>query len=494
MPLPAAFATAAHHRTIVYGPRRVIFETGSKFLRHFLIAAAACEPRSRPAVVGVSIRYNLPIVSIGSFGPAGARANLALLLEWVSPRRRLLREIRETWAQPGAKDGGLADRYFRLAKADNDSSHVDDRTWNDLEFPRIFTDLDTTITPLGSQYLFRLLRTDTRDSVQTKHLHESVRTLRRDQGLREQIQLILASLNSVPAAMIVDSLFQDRLEGPTHPRLTLAWSIACIALLVSMAASVVSLTFVIPLVVVNMVIVARTGLREYERKNALETMQRMLGVADKISRKYAGQPLPHLAALAGDAAARKQARRALRLIGVIERLPLGAGTWLNLLCLAKRLSHIYTANRVPRVLPALLSTYELVGSLDAAIAVASLLERTGTWCRPVIGPEPGIEIEAGYHPLLDRPVPNSLLLSERSALISGSNMAGKTTFIKMIGINVVLGRTLGICLAARATIPCSPVMACIRSQESVEPARAAISRRSRPYCPSCAAAHTLPSY
>jgi DNA mismatch repair ATPase MutS len=79
-----------------------------------------------------------------------------------------------------------------------------------------------------------------------------------------------------------------------------------------------------------------------------------------------------------------------------------------------------------------------------------------------------IDIQAGCHPLLATPVRNSLRLDDRSALVTGSNMAGKTTLIKMIGINIILGRTLGFCLAARAVIPQSGVMASIRSEHSVE--------------------------
>lgn len=79
-----------------------------------------------------------------------------------------------------------------------------------------------------------------------------------------------------------------------------------------------------------------------------------------------------------------------------------------------------------------------------------------------------VEIEAGYHPLLAAPVCNSITLHGRSALVSGSNMAGKTTFVKMVAINVVFGRTLGICLAARAAIPGASVLAAIRAEHSTE--------------------------
>jgi DNA mismatch repair ATPase MutS len=141
---------------------------------------------------------------------------------------------------------------------------------------------------------------------------------------------------------------------------------------------------------------------------------------------------------------------------------------LNLLCFAQWVAYSRTVERFNALRTKLQQVYELVGSLDAAIAVASFLERTDSHCIPRFGEDGSIEIETGYHPLLAAPVCNSVTLRGRSALVSGSNMAGKTTFVKMVGINIILGRTFGICLAARAVIPRVSVLASIRAEHSTE--------------------------
>lgn len=113
------------------------------------------------------------------------------------------------------------------------------------------------------------------------------------------------------------------------------------------------------------------------------------------------------------------------------------------------------------------STFELVASLDAAIDVASFLHRTPVHCPVTVTAGPTIVISEGHHPLIGHPVPNSIALMRHSALITGSNMAGKTTYMKMIGVNIVLGHTLGFCLANSATLPRSRVMVSVRSDQSV---------------------------
>jgi len=393
---------------------------------------------------------------------------IEFFLETVFPRRRLLREIRDAWGKPGAKEEWLADRFFRLAQTDDAFSQIDERTWKDLEFPLIFGSLDTTVTPLGSQCLFRTLRTYASDPEEIEDLHRSIQFLRRDKNLRERIQLTLAKVKAQSAAMIIDDLLDPHLEGPKHPRLIIGWSVVCVAMLAAMAASMISWMFLIPIMLINILAIARMEGREQDLSGSLQAMLRMLNVAKKLTHNYEGQPVSQLADLLANTAGRKRATRAFRFFGITDRLPFGSGAWLNILFLAKWLTFLYTIDRVSTVRSELREVYELLGSLDATIAVASFLQHTDTWCRPTIGPERTLKIDHGYHPLLDRPVPNSLKLYERSALISGSNMAGKTTFVKMMAINVILGRTLGICLAEKAKIPASPVMACIRSHESVQ--------------------------
>jgi DNA mismatch repair ATPase MutS len=125
-------------------------------------------------------------------------------------------------------------------------------------------------------------------------------------------------------------------------------------------------------------------------------------------------------------------------------------------------------NRLRALRAPLREVFELVGALDASIAVVSWMERLPAHCKPAITSAPTIQLADAYHPLIAKPVLNSVHLDGSSALVVGTNMAGKTTFIKMVGANIVLGRTLGVCFAASAVIPDAPVMAAIRAEHSIQ--------------------------
>ena len=56
--------------------------------------------------------------------------------------------------------------------------------------------------------------------------------------------------------------------------------------------------------------------------------------------------------------------------------------------------------------------------------------------------------EGLYHPLIERCIPNDITLCGKSVLVAGSNMSGKTTFIRAIGLNLLSAQVLHTCFAA----------------------------------------------
>jgi len=97
--------------------------------------------------------------------------------------------------------------------------------------------------------------------------------------------------------------------------------------------------------------------------------------------------------------------------------------------------------------------------LDAAAALATVAARQ-RWVRPALREEPGIDITGGRHPLVEaalgpgRFVANDLHLSSEFAmvLLSGPNMAGKSTYLRQAGIIVLLAQVGSYVPADRAVI------------------------------------------
>jgi DNA mismatch repair ATPase MutS len=111
----------------------------------------------------------------------------------------------------------------------------------------------------------------------------------------------------------------------------------------------------------------------------------------------------------------------------------------------------------------LLKVIETVGDIDAAIAVASFREGADGWTRPrFVAPDKGAAFSDPPDPLVDEAVPNSIALAPpHGVLVTGSNMSGKSTFLRTVGVNVVLAQSINTCLARGYEAPIYQIRSCI---------------------------------
>lgn len=105
-------------------------------------------------------------------------------------------------------------------------------------------------------------------------------------------------------------------------------------------------------------------------------------------------------------------------------------------------------DRVSAEAPRLIQAGSVLAQLDALAGLAELAARQG-YCRPEMVEEPALAIEAGRHPVLDvlMPlgdfVPNDVNLGGDAGsilLITGPNMAGKSTYIRQVALTVVMAQ------------------------------------------------------
>ena len=129
-------------------------------------------------------------------------------------KHRPIDQIRASWGREGSKDPWLSTKLFALTRnAAADS--VDDRTWIDLEFERLFSSVDSTLTRMGSQCLYHKLRTYRDEPSELQKDFAAYQVLRRNTALREQLQMSLWPLRSDSEALTCDSLFG---EAPANSR------------------------------------------------------------------------------------------------------------------------------------------------------------------------------------------------------------------------------------------------------------------------------------
>jgi MutS domain V len=115
---------------------------------------------------------------------------------------------------------------------------------------------------------------------------------------------------------------------------------------------------------------------------------------------------------------------------------------------------------------------DALGELDALSLLATMQRDNPDWAVPEIGAAQVIEAAALGHPLIpDRKrIANDITIGPPGtlALITGSNMSGKSTLLRSIGLNVVLAHAGGCVCARRLSLPDCDLQTSIRVQDSLE--------------------------
>jgi hypothetical protein len=114
---------------------------------------------------------------------------------------------------------------------------------------------------------------------------------------------------------------------------------------------------------------------------------------------------------------------------------------------------------------------EAFGNLEEICSFASLLHDNPTWTFPELTVDDRIVAQGLGHPLIParKRVDNDVSVGPqgRILMVTGSNMSGKTTLLRAVGINVLLAKAGGPVCAAKLTLAWVEVVTSMRAIDSV---------------------------
>jgi len=119
----------------------------------------------------------------------------------------------------------------------------------------------------------------------------------------------------------------------------------------------------------------------------------------------------------------------------------------------------------------ILNWFEVISEFDALNSIANYYYNNADFTFPKVSTEETLEIEQLGHPLISakKRISNDLNLKDNKFIIlTGSNMAGKSTFLRTVGINLILARMGAPVCASKFVFYPFDVFATMRINDSLQ--------------------------
>lgn len=368
---------------------------------------------------------------------------------------------REEWGKPIERwrdFESIAEYHHARSQRENEAEFLDDRTWIDLHLDLVFSQVDRTRSTIGRQHLYhRLRRTPTREELY--RFERLVQHFATQEEGRIAAQLLLSHLSHPDGYRLWSLCDKGKVEIPWWYWLFPFLALASVGSLVAFPLWPRAILLLLAITAVNMVLRIKLSYRVFHLLNPLKQIGPLLdsagtvlsdpAVADILGASEIKNHLRSVKSL------KSTARWAGRNLSMQNELAASAWEYLNIVFLFDAIATLLVARTLRSSGPSLLRIIELLGEVDSAISTASLRAGTPEWTVPeftdVGNPT---RLTNAWHPLLADAVPNTVVMNPgRGLIITGSNMSGKSTFLRTVGVTVVLAQTINTCPAGAYSSP-----------------------------------------
>ncbi len=347
------------------------------------------------------------------------------------------------------------------------------QTIKDIDIHDIFTYIDRTNSKPGQQYLYNKLIKPSDNITELETFNKQVDFFTNNIKDREEAGILLAHLSHADAYYITTLLKDKLLVKPEWANLLVVNTLAVITMLLFSVKFPVLLIWLIPVFGINIFF------HYWNKGNVNKFMKSFPQLIKllKVSRSFIKKDLPFdNTGIQKNIENLKGFKRKFKLLSFADAGDNEIAQFFLLLLeltkaffLAEIHSFFSTLKELETKKADINALLNYIGNIDAALSTASLRAGLTTYTTPVItAHKKELTARNLYHPLIETCVANSITIKQKSILITGSNMSGKSTFIRAVAINAVLAQTIYTCFAAEFTTPVLKLFSSIRITDNVQ--------------------------
>lgn len=395
-------------------------------------------------------------------------------------KKRILRRVSESWGKEDASQdiefSYLEKNFVRMMRKED--WILDDQTWNDLDMNKMFLKINRTYTNPGQQSLYNMSRILQFDEGELKRRDRIIRFFQMNREEREQIQCRLHYVSKDQMDSVAPILYKG---VPEMPKIA-SWVYPG---LIGLLASIVSIPFIgarsILLIAIffalNMYVHTQFSRQTEQGLPGIRYIARMLvGARDIAKLKYSeldGYYNDFFEKAADKCDVILKKNRVLSAGAGANLIDMaGLSSYLEILFLSEERAYIRCSRYINEYAPVLRMLYRRLGELDAFQSVASVRRSMRYCAKPKFVEEDGVlRAEKIGHPGLINPVCNDIAIEGKNIVITGSNMSGKSTFLRTLGLNAVMAQTFYMTMAKSYEASWFNVVTSISPEDDLEEGR-----------------------
>ncbi|ADQ79478.1 DNA mismatch repair protein MutS domain protein [Paludibacter propionicigenes WB4] len=389
-------------------------------------------------------------------------------------KQRLRKTLLESFGKPKDDlfDFELIKKYFHKKNHSDEFQVLSDKTCNDLDFEELFMFIDRTSSRIGQQHLYNKLRTIPRKPNNTANTEKIISELSQNSELRLNVQTLLARLNE-REAYYISLLFQyEHIKPPKWFFMVKFLSFTSLLLIIAFFFNLKVILLIIPIFIINLIIHYTNKKNLYQYLGSVPQLIRLNNTAKKLFENDLFQELnPTLRESTGIIDKIQKQMLFFKLESKLQSdLEVIISTIFELLKTAFLIEPLFLFDILKKMdtrRKEIEDIFLFVGEIDTLISIASLREGLSHYCLPTVTERKTLSAKDIFHPLIANCVENSINLNHKSILLTGSNMSGKTSFIRTIGLNAITGQTINTCFATEFSMPKMNIFSAIRINDDL---------------------------
>ncbi|MDU8965510.1 MAG: DNA mismatch repair protein MutS [Clostridium sp.] len=331
---------------------------------------------------------------------------------------------------------------------ENTFHDIDDQTAHDLNVDEVFKKISNCSSTPGEQMLYYILRTPKTNSTELIERNKIIDKFKNDENLRSTIQQIFSNLGKQRKGEIFN-LFNT--ETVVNKSKVLLYNLIALSSVVALVWFIIDGADKIPTFIGIFAIYMFISLRTASEIEYELTSLQYLGDFIRASKELSKIDDPTLK----DEIDKIKER--VDLFSKIDKKTLfiySQGALdifietINALFLTRIRSYYSIINIIKKNRQELIELYALVGKIEAYISVSSYRTKLKNYSLPNFTDNKNnlFKIENACHPLLEDGIPNSINLNNKGVILTGSNMSGKSTFMRTLALNMLLAQSIYTCL------------------------------------------------